>query len=318
MRNISRIAAAAVGLALAISATTATATADTRHHHPQLIAFHATVGDRQQIFTIGSDGSDLRQLTDGRNNYRSADWRRDGSLLVFEADDGIETSWLVIARPDGSHQRKLATAPGTQVGQPAFSPNGKRIYFERYDPKTDDSIYSSDLTGGDLRKITNPPPGHGDTEPNVSPDGRTLAFVRIGDGGDDGPAALFVRDLRTGKEKQLTSYATNVAVKLSWSPDSRTIGFTRDGYDRPPGANSNVELIERNGRNRRDVTHFTDGVTHAFLGSFSPDGRRMVIRLEQGERRSLVKIRTDGSHPVTIMSIPGFSPGFIAWGTARG
>jgi Tol biopolymer transport system component len=69
-------------------------------------------------------------------------------------------------------------------------------------------------------RVTSPPVGYGDTDPNVSPDGRTLAFVRLSKGSED------------------------------------------------------------------------------------------------GDLHSLVIIRADGTHPVTIMSIPGFSPHFIAWGLA--
>lgn len=73
-------------------------------------------------------------------------------------------------------------------------------------------------------------------------------------------------------------------------------------------------MIDRSGMHRYDITHFTDGVTQAFFGSYSPNGRWIVIRREDGDMHSLVKIRPDGSHPVTIMSVPGFSPHFIAWG----
>jgi Tol biopolymer transport system component len=320
MRSHRRIALVVAGLTLTATTIAFPANAGTRDRHhgsPQLIAFAATVGERYHIFTIGSDGEGLRQITHHDANHRNPDWSPNGRLVTFEADDGISTSWLVIARRDGSHPKRLPTADGTQVGQPSFAPDGRRLYFQRYDGAQEDAVYSSDLRGRKLRRITKPPTGYGDTDPNVSPDGKTLAFVRLSDGTEDGPAALFVHDLATGKEKQLTSYATNVAIKVSWSPDSRRIAFTRDGYDRPPGANSNVAVIDRTGRNRHDVTRFTDGTTHAFLGSHSPDGRWMVIRREDGHRHSLVKIRTDGSHPTTVMSVPGFSPRFIDWGPAR-
>ena len=320
MKAHHKIALVVAGLTLTATTSATPADAEARAHHhgrPQLIAFAATVGEQFQIFTIGSDGQGLHQITHDDANYRNPDWSPDGRLVTFEADDGVSTSWLVVARPDGSNPKRLPTADGTQVGQPSFAPDGRRLYFSRYDGAQEEAVYSSNLAGGKLRRITTPPAGHGDTDPNVSPDGKTLAFVRLSDGTEDGPAALFVQDLATGKEKQLTSYATNVAIKVSWSPNSRRIAFTRDGYDRPPGANSNVTVIDRTGRNRHDVTRFADGTTHAFLGSYSPSGRWMVIRLENGDRHSLVKIRPDGSHPTTIMSVPGFSPRFIDWGPAH-
>ena len=43
-------------------------------------------------------------------------------------------------------------------------------------------------------------------------------------------------------------------------------------------------------------------MTQAVFGSYSPNGRWIVIRREDGDLHSVVKIRPDGSHPVTITS----------------
>ena len=287
----------------------------TRACQDQLIAFAATVDGHSQLFTVASNGAGLRQITHDQLEYRNPEWSPDGRRLVFEVDDGVSTSWLATARPDGSKVTRLPTL-GAQVGQPSFSPDGRQIYFTRYDGASEEAVYRVDLAGNHLRRVTAPPAGHGDIDPNVSPDGKTVSFVRLSDGTDDGPAALFVQDLATGRERQLTSYAANVAIKQDWSPDGRRIGFTRDGYDRPPGANSNVVAISRSGRDQDEVTDFTDGVTQAFFGSYSPEGRWIVIRREDGDDHSLVKIRPNGTHPKTILSVPGFTPRYIAWGPA--
>jgi Tol biopolymer transport system component len=59
-------------------------------------------------------------------------------------------------------------------GQPSFTPDGRRIVFERFDVETfDDGIWSMNVDGSDQRHLVSPwPLGTGfATDPNVSPDG---------------------------------------------------------------------------------------------------------------------------------------------------
>jgi dipeptidyl aminopeptidase/acylaminoacyl peptidase len=117
--------------------------------------------------------------------------------------------------------------PFTQI---EFSTDGRSIAFDARGRRWSCDVQGAQCTGG---------PGRADEARRnavVSPDGRRAAFVR-----DDN---LWVRDLTSGAEKQLTTdgardfgYATNNAgwVKsdmpvVVWSPDSRKIAtFQHDG-----------------------------------------------------------------------------------------
>jgi hypothetical protein len=65
----------------------------------------------------------------------------------------------------------------------------------------------------------------------------------------------------------------------------------------------------------RLVTHFRGGERGAFAGSYSPDGRWIVMRVENRalQRFALVKIHPDGGGRRLIASMP-FSPFLIDWG----
>lgn len=78
---------------------------------------------------------------------------------------------LTLVRPDGSEQQVIG--PGDE---PAWSPDGSRLYF-----RSATEIAWVDLVGGGTGSL---PGTAGGREPSVSPDGRHLAFTRVGPGGD--------------------------------------------------------------------------------------------------------------------------------------
>jgi Tol biopolymer transport system component len=142
-----------------------------------------------------------------------------------------------------------------------------------------------------------------------------VSFVRITIA-DETQSALFTVDLRSGRERQLTPFSEDVAIKQAWSPDGRRLTYTRAGYQHLPGISSNVVTIRRNGSGAHQVTSLTGGDSNAFTGSYSPDGQWIVYRLETPTSASLVKVHPWGGEPVTIFDIDGVRPRFIDWGPA--
>jgi len=77
------------------------------------------------------------------------------------------------------------------------------------------AIYHYDLGSGDLRWLTT------GNDPALSPDGRTIVFVR--GGGENG---LYTLDLTSGKEQRIYTGGEALAAP-TWSPDGNWIVFTR-------------------------------------------------------------------------------------------
>jgi len=65
----------------------------------------------------------------------------------------------------------------------------------------------------------------------------------------------------------------------------------------------------------RRLTNFHHGVTNAFFGSYSPDGRWIVFRLEQRGLFGLYRMHPDGSDRRAILPLSPKRPFLIDWGS---
>jgi Tol biopolymer transport system component len=243
-----------------------------------------------------------------------ADWSPNGNRLafeLFELSDG-EHAGLAIMKADGSDLVDL-TPTGINT-EPAWTPDGKQLVYECFTCVGGDGIFVINDDGTGSRRLTNNPfPDGFDTDPNVSPDGKTVTFVRVRKDGRE--QALFAVDLDGGNARKLTSFGLQVGVKHDWAPDGRHIVITRDA-DYPHGRSPNVATIRPDGSQLRMLTTYEDGKRGAFAGSYSPDGRWIVLRVENLERQTfrLLKIRPDGSERILIATLP-FAPRNIDWGS---
>jgi Tol biopolymer transport system component len=73
--------------------------------------------------------------------------------------------------------------------------------------------------------------------------------------------------------------------------------------------------IHPDGSHAKYLTHFKGGTTNAFAGSFAPDGKRIVFRLQKGDRSALATIRRDGGKPRLLSRMTSVMPRYIDWGT---
>ncbi|HEU4856142.1 MAG TPA: DPP IV N-terminal domain-containing protein [Rhodanobacteraceae bacterium] len=211
-------------------------------------------------FAVGT-GAQARQLTD-------ADYAQAVKFLPQNVDPLVDHAvqratwldathfWYIDHDASGDHilemdaatgkaapafdQAKLANALGTARGKPVKAEKWPRSGFDFHvlpagdlDVQYADAWYRCDLSGVGVCTQRSKLLNSGDEPGLVSPDGKLLAFVRDWN--------LWVRDLATGKETQLThdgvkdyGYATQNAgwvhgdgAILRWSPDSKKIATYR-------------------------------------------------------------------------------------------
>ena len=160
-----------------VSGAGCSAGATTRGHNGLMVFSSATPGGTQ-LFTVRPNGEGLTQITHVAGDAANADWAPDGRHIVFSVDEHTAAR-ITIVSADGAGLRVLPQPEGVFDDQPSYSPDGSRIYFERYTAATNDTaIWSMTTDGSRARRILGPLPNGFVTDPNLSPDGRTMSFQR--------------------------------------------------------------------------------------------------------------------------------------------
>ena len=282
----------------------------TTHGTNGLIVYGQQVANgHYQLFTIRPDGSGVKQITRGGIDWTNPDWSPDGQSIVANRETPNQ-SGIARLTADGRLVRNL-TPKGFQ-GQASWSPGGAWIAYERDIAERNNGVWLIRPDGTHLRRVTRSPFGCCDTDPNFSPDGKLISFVRI-KVGEKLQALFVVRPNGTGL-RQLTPYSWEVAIKHDWSPDGKSILLTTNADFVQPGASANLVTIRPDGTGKTDLTQFTGGKKNAFAGSFSPDGKQVVFRLEEGETYS-VAVMDLQTRAITKLTTGPDKPRFIDWGT---
>jgi Tol biopolymer transport system component len=292
---------ATIALLLA-SASSAPATFPGRNG---LIAFHSQTANGTQIFTVRPNGGDLRQITHVAGDAIRPDWSPDGRRIAFEIDTA-DTAQVALMNADGSD---LVTLPGIGLfnGDPSFTPDGTRLVYSFFNEEHG-GVASMDLDGSDQRLIID----NDGEDPNVSPDARTISLTCAQV--PEVLQALCTFPAGGGPVTPITPFTAEVGAKSDWAPDGQQLLFT-DHADLPnPGDSANVAVVRPDGTGEHLLTHFRGGETNAFAGSYSPDGRWTVFRLEDHGRFGLFRMRPDGSHLRAILPLSDLAPRFIDWG----
>jgi Tol biopolymer transport system component len=321
MRRLILIPLLSITVALVALVGASTPAYATYPGHNGLIAFQADTGNGSQIYTVRPNGHDLRQITHGPGEALAPDWSPDGRQIVFEFDGPNPPPFcsIEIMNTDGSGIVDLTGDRNGCEQQPSFTPNGRRIVFQRFDDITFvEAIWSMDLTGGDRHQITTGV-DMGVTDPNVSPDGNTLSFV-AGDNLVGGPPnfepaqGLFSSDLNGNNLSQLLPFTLDLAIKHDWAPDGKhlLVGTNANFFD--PNDSANIATIRPDGTDLHYLIHSHDPAVNAFAGSYSPDGKYIVFRLEDHGSFALMQMRSDGSHLKQILGFSSFRPRAIDWG----
>jgi Tol biopolymer transport system component/DNA-binding winged helix-turn-helix (wHTH) protein len=278
--------------------------------------------DNYDIY-VKTNGSDVltRVTTDPAPDLSPA-WSPDGRRIAFLRDIGPGRVAVMIAPTGGGVAVKIAETNAPLLPQYrnlAFTPDGNWLITtaggDVVPGQNGDggglALYSAE--NGARRPLTIPPAGYfADTNPAVSPDGRSLAFLR---GTDLASVDLYVLRLDTnwsasGEPRRLTSW-NRFALSPMWTADGREIILASGEYFntrlwRVPVSGSGTPAI---------VASAGDG---ALLPALAPDGR---LALTQRHRNvsiwtlDLAALRPAGSRlrrwsasSTRIDTHPRFSP----------
>jgi TolB protein len=203
-------------------------------------------------------------------------------------------------KPDGSGWRLLTHGPERiDSTDPGFSPDGKRIVFERGPNGGHTDTYVMNADGSGVRQLTHCSSCYGEDTPTYSPDGRTIAFHRDPRTGRGG---IFLMNVDGTGVRQLTRETCDCYDGgASFATDGKRIVFSR------------FQNTVRNANGTHRAALFTSalagGITKRLtawtLGAsapdWSPNGKLIVFgsysneSLRPGVSRNLYLIHADGS-----------------------
>jgi len=167
-------------------------------------------------------GTPVRITTDPADDH-SAAWSPAGDRIAFvRTTPGGGCTLLVVPMPVGP-ERVAARCQSANYTRVSWQDANTLVFGDRARPDTPWRLRAVDLTSGATRDVTAPPADTlGDSDPMVSPNGRLVVFRRtLLHGADD----LFLKDLKTGRERALTTDGWKAAGYV-WSADSRHIYYS--------------------------------------------------------------------------------------------
>ncbi len=239
------------------------------------------------------------QITTGDVNDFGAVWSPDGSILAYFSEQGDREVKLI--NPNGLSPNPL-TLNSFADEYPQFDPNGQFIIFHSNKPVAggEDFEFSLFVTergapNSERRIVRN---GRDNFAPSFSPDGKKLAY----ESAVGGLRQIFVYDIDTEQETQLTSFPNGWARHPVWSPDTENpqIAFF---WEREQG--SEIFVVNPEGGETIEVTSNLD--LPSFHPSWAPNGEYLIFHADMNEEnnnRDLWIIKPDGSGLRRITDTP--------------
>jgi Tol biopolymer transport system component len=216
--------------------------------------------ENTEIMVGRIDGSGLRSVVPPHPQQIAANsyWTPDGKGLVFIAmRDGRLPAITFVDLASGTlHDTNDVEG---QINTDPHKARGKMVFASRPTPDAVNQIWLSEGGSAPPRAITEPDiaeanqrlrkstAGVGDFDPKLSPDGRSVAFMRRA--GKDVWHTMVV-DLSTGEERGL-SRGDAVDAMPEWSPDGQRLAFWH--VDLKNLKQSGVYTMSRDGSDRKRI-----------------------------------------------------------------
>lgn len=218
-------------------------------------------GTTGEIWTVGTDGSNARQLTSGARAFAGLTVSPDGGRIVFSSTrSGKPNIWGI--NSDSSDLTQITF--GDDETYPQFSPDGTVIVFQRgeFDP----AIWRVAPGGGEPRRLTE----KAGSRPDVSSDGKLVAYRYLDSSFERSRWSIGVVSIDGGPQLMRFDFPpTSLERYVRFAPDGRSVAFPNTVN----GA-SEIWLQPLTGGNPKRLTDLNSSNIQAF--DWSRDGKNVA------------------------------------------
>jgi Tol biopolymer transport system component/DNA-binding winged helix-turn-helix (wHTH) protein len=228
--------------------------------HDGKIIFRFGENGQDDIWQIGTDGSERKQLTVNSNNNVQPIVCVGGKAIVFASQrTGVYRLWRM--DQDGGNPKLLTTKADDAELYPHCAPDGDWVVYQKGWRRG--AIWKVPLEGGEPSPISDAI----SMRPAVSPDGKLVAYYYLG----DDVWGLGVISIEGGKPLQKFPLSVSVVSRfVRWTPDGKALAYidTRDGV-------SNIWLQPLDKSSPHQLTSFN--AERIFYFDWSSDGKNFAV-----------------------------------------
>ncbi|MEP7287149.1 MAG: hypothetical protein ABI947_15450 [Chloroflexota bacterium] len=267
-----------------------------------LIVFAAGPEGKRDIFSMTSDGQNVKQLVTNAEDDTEPAWSPGKEKIAFASQRQGEYN-IYVMNKDGSDQRAVTTNLGTSNEEPSWAPDGQQIAFIS-NVQGSSQVHIVNASGGQPQAFTTDK-NYECSTPAWSPDGAKIAFAS----NREGNFQIYVMDIAGGSAHQLTKLENADNDSPAWSPDGTEIAFASN-----QNGDSEIYVMKADGSDLKFITSTPN--TFAGAISWSTDGKSLAFMQWNKNERSIRAIALDGQSARQITT-SDLQAGWPSWNAPK-